>query len=121
MAKTNETFNTEVFGKRNIEALDLIYTANACIMPPGSPTISGRSAIKKFWSDMIQTTNARSAVLVSDFVTPSGDNAVEIGHATLTAHPAGQAEMLIEVKYVVFWMREDGLWKWHVDIWNANS
>jgi ketosteroid isomerase-like protein len=46
---------------------------------------------------------------------------VEIGKATLTIEPAGQPESVLEVKYVVFWKMEDGLWKWHVDIWNMNS
>ncbi|MBV9499895.1 MAG: nuclear transport factor 2 family protein, partial [Acidobacteriaceae bacterium] len=45
MASTNDLFNTEVFGKRNFDALDDIYTSNARILPPGSPMISGRAAI----------------------------------------------------------------------------
>ncbi len=121
MAKTNELFNAEVFGKHNFDALDLIYTAGARIMPPGAPMITGRESIKKFWSDMIQSVNAKSAVLVSDFVAPAGENAVEIGHATLIVAPPGQSEAMMEVKYVVFWGKEDGLWKWHIDIWNSNS
>jgi ketosteroid isomerase-like protein len=121
MAKTNELFNAEVFGKRNFDALDLIYTADARIMPPGAPMIAGREAIKEFWSGMIQSAHAKSAVLVSDFVAPAGEAALEIGHATLIVAPPGQSEAQMEVKYVVFWHQEDGLWKWHIDIWNSNS
>jgi len=29
--------------------------------------------------------------------------------------------MEMEAKYVVYWRQEDGRWKWHVDIWNANA
>jgi hypothetical protein len=36
MATTNNLFNTEVFGKRNFQALDSVYTANATILPPGA-------------------------------------------------------------------------------------
>jgi hypothetical protein len=50
MATTNNLFNTEVFGKRNFQALDSVYTANATILRPGAPMISGRQAIKEFWS-----------------------------------------------------------------------
>jgi ketosteroid isomerase-like protein len=46
---------------------------------------------------------------------------VEIGSATLTIQPEGQAASELVVKYVVYWLEEDGRWKWHVDIWNANS
>ena len=49
MARTNALFNSEVFGKRNFGALDQIYTADARILPPGSPMISGRDAIRNFW------------------------------------------------------------------------
>ncbi len=121
MARTNELFNFEVFGKRNFDALDQIYTLDARIMPPGAPLVAGREAIKKFWANMIESANAKSAVLVSDYVTPAGEGAVEIGHASLVVEPPGQSAVQMEVKYVVFWRQEDGLWKWHVDIWNANS
>lgn len=60
-------------------------------------------------------------VLESVDVMPAGDGAVEIGKATLTIEPAGQSETQIDEKYVVFWQYEDGLWKWHVDIWNMNG
>lgn len=118
MARTNALFNTEVFGRRNMAALDDIYTADASILPPGSPMISGREAIKKFWSDLIQAANAKSALLSSVEVIPASDGLLEIGRATLTIMPEGQSETQMDVKYVVFWRQENGLWKWHVDIWN---
>jgi ketosteroid isomerase-like protein len=121
MAKTNDLFNAEVFGKRNFDALDQICTKDAHILPPGAPMVIGRSEIKRFWSDTIRSLNAKSAVLESVNVVPAGDGAVEIGKATLTIEPAGQSEAQIDVKYVVYWQQEDGLWKWHVDIWNLNA
>jgi hypothetical protein len=36
MASTNEMFNSQVFGKRNFDALDEIYTEEARILPVGS-------------------------------------------------------------------------------------
>jgi ketosteroid isomerase-like protein len=121
MADTNDLFNAEVFGRRNFDALDNIYTANARILPPGAPMIAGRAAIKEFWANMIQSVNAKSAVLESVDVMPAGDGAVEIGRAVLTVEAEGQAASQMEVKYVVYWKPEDGRWKWHVDIWNPNS
>jgi ketosteroid isomerase-like protein len=121
MARTNDLFNTEVFGKRNFDALEDIYTADARILPPGAPMISGRQAIKEFWSNLIQSVNAKSAVLSSIEVIPAGDGVVELGRATLTVQPEGQPTTDMEVKYVVYWRRENALWKWHVDIWNHSS
>jgi ketosteroid isomerase-like protein len=121
MAETNELFNTEVFGRRNFDALDQIYTADACILPPGAPMICGREGIKQFWSNLIQSANANSAVLESIHVILAGDGAIEIGRATITAGAEGQAPTAMEAKYVVHWKQEDGRWKWNIDIWNANS
>jgi ketosteroid isomerase-like protein len=117
MARTNDLFNAEVFQKRNMDALDDIYTADARILPPGAPLVSGRAAIKEFWSNLIQAINAKSAVLESVDVLPAGDTFVEIGRASLSVDPEGE----IAAKYVVYWRREDGRWKWHVDIWNQDS
>jgi ketosteroid isomerase-like protein len=121
MSATNELFNSEVFGKRNFAALDQVYTADARILPPGAPMISGREAIRKFWSDLVVGANATSAVLTSIDVMPAGNDLVEIGSAVLTVEPPGQSAAQMEVKYVVHWRQEDGIWKWHVDIWNANA
>jgi ketosteroid isomerase-like protein len=121
MASTNALFNSEVFQNRNFAALDQIYTADARILPPGAPLIAGRPAIKEFWSNLILSANAKSAVLTSIDVMPTGDGVVEIGHATLTIDPEGKGAAELEVKYVVYWREEDGRWKWHVDIWNPNS
>ena len=121
MAETNQLFNDEVFARRNFDALDHIYTADARILPPGAPMISGRTAIKKFWSDLVQGAHAVGAELSSVDVMAAGDGAVEIGRAVLTVAPPGQSQASMEVKYVVYWREEDGRWKWHVDIWNPNA
>ena len=121
MAETNRLFETEVIGNQDFDALDQIYTADARILPPGTTMISGRSDIKRYWSDLVASSNATSGVLESVDIIPAGDGLVEIGKATLSMAPSGEASRQIEVKYVVFWRNEDGRWKWHVDIWNQNS
>ena len=120
MASTNQLFNTEVLGKRNFDALDAVYTTGARILPPGAPMVSGREAIKQFWQAAVESLNAKSAVLESVEVMPAGDGVVEIGRATLSAEADGNAVQM-DVKYVVYWLQEDGRWKWDVDIWNPNS
>ena len=40
MAGTNELFCREVVGNRNMAALDDLYTADAHLLPPGSPMVS---------------------------------------------------------------------------------
>jgi ketosteroid isomerase-like protein len=121
MKATNDLFNVEVAGKRNFAALDDVYTQDARILPPGAPMISGREAIKKFWSDAVNALHATSVALTSADVMPAGDGVVEIGAATITVEPPGQPAAQVEAKYVVHWREEAGKWKWHVDIWNMNG
>lgn len=121
MAVVNHLFCSAVIGGRNIAALDEIYTENARILPPGAPMISGREAIKQFWASLIDAQNATYAVLSSIDVMPAADGVVEIGEATLTFEAPGQPPVQVEVKYVVYWRKENGNWKWHVDIWNPNT
>ncbi len=122
MAATNAIFDSEVFQKRNFDALDRIYTTDATILPPGAHLISGRAAIKEFWAGAVNSLNATSAVLSSVQVFEAGEDIVEIGGAVLTIDPQGTgAPSKLEVKYVVYWKQQGGDWKWHVDIWNTNA
>jgi len=121
MAEVNRLFNEDVVGKRNLAALDDVYTADARILPPGGPMVAGREAIKQFWAGMIQSVNAKSAELFSVDIMPAGDSVVEIGRAVLTVESGPGTTAQMEGKYVVYWRQESGRWKWHVDIWNMNS
>jgi ketosteroid isomerase-like protein len=117
MRSTNEVFNTEVVGKRNVDALDRVYTLKARILPPGAPMVEGREQIKGFWKQAIATMGLMQAQLTIVDAEPAGDGVVEIGRAGLTL-AGGQS---VTVKYVVHWKQEDGAWKWNTDIWNANQ
>jgi hypothetical protein len=79
--------------------------------------ITGREAIRGFWRDLVQGGNIKSAVLASSEVMEAAEAALEIGKATITA----EAGPSMDVKYVVYWRRENAQWKWHVDIWNTNA
>ena len=117
MRRTNELFDSEVFKKQNMNALDQIYTANARILPPGAPMMQGREQIKGFWKQAIASMGATGAKLATVHAERAGDDVVEIGRADLTL-AGGQT---VTVKYVVYWKQEDGTWKWHFDIWNPNE
>jgi len=118
MEKTNRIFETEVVGKGDFAALKNVYTADARILPPGSEMVTGREPIQKFWKQAAEVMGVKSAKLRTLNAEVLGDTAIEIGRAELgTAHPTSPTV----VKYVVIWKREDGAWKWHVDIWNAIS
>ena len=121
MVATNALFGAEVIAKRNYDAFDQIYTSSARILPPGAPMVTGRDEIKKFWKGFIESANVVAGALESVDVMQAGSDIVEIGKAVIQVQPDQGERASMEVKYVVYWREEDGRWKWHVDIWNANA
>jgi len=119
MQVTNRLFEQEVVAKRNIDALDRVYTAAARILPPGAEMVNGRENIKAFWRGAIEALNVAACRLETVDVELIGDTAYEIGRATIEFATAGAAPLV--GKYVVIWKREGGAWKWAVDIWNPSA
>lgn len=113
LRETNRIFEEDVVAKGNFNALDRVYTSNARILPPGAEMIAGIEPIKAFWKQAAAAMGVTAVELRSVDVEFLGDTATEIGRATLVT---GSGE--VHVKYVVIWKKEDGVWKWHVDIWN---
>ena len=116
---TNRLFEQEVGGKQNFEALDRVYTSNARILPPGAEMVTGRDNIKQFWKAAWAGLNIKSVRLETVDFELNGDTGYEIGRATLEFNAEGAPPAA--GKYVVIWKREDGVWKWHVDIWNMSA
>jgi ketosteroid isomerase-like protein len=114
MKRTNEIASQAIAGG-TLEEFELVYTENARILPPGAPMISGRAAIIDFWRGIVASGLTRATLTTIDTL-PAGDSVVEIGRADLTVTGKNVA-----VKYVVYWRQEEGAWKWHVDLWNAND
>lgn len=116
--KANRIFEQDVVARRNIDALDQVYTQDARILPPGAEMVSGRANIKKFWKSAIDSMGVKAVKLQTVDFEPVGDKGFEIGRATLE-FAAGTPP--VDVKYVVLWRRENGEWKWHVDMWSPVS
>jgi len=121
MKATNDLFKNEVVAKGNFDALDDICTADACILPPGGPMVSGRHAIREFYPGRLASMHVKSVALSSVEIIPSGDGVVEIGAAEVTLEPPGQSASVVHNKYVVYWQQEDDRWKWRLEIWNVTD
>jgi ketosteroid isomerase-like protein len=117
MRETNDLFYPTVIRLRNMDALDRVYTPDACILPPGADLIQGLDAIKSFWRQTITNLDVKDAFLTTVSAASAGDTVVEIGGAELTL-AGGQ---IVPIKYVVHWKYHDGIWKWHTDIRNTNQ
>jgi uncharacterized protein (TIGR02246 family) len=93
-----------------------LYTADAQLLPPNAPTVTGRTDIEAVWRGLIDATHPRVTLTTVEAV--GGDSlAVEIGHYVL-ADSTGAA--FDEGKYIVWWKRTADGWRMHRDIWNSD-
>ena len=113
--------------ERNIRAQDAarlvaaFYTADAVVMPPDQPMVSGQEQIKGFWQAMFGA-GLRDGALEIVQVEASGDLACEVGKYTLTIDPTGAAPVLAQGKYLVVHRRQpDGSWKAIADMFSGNG
>ena len=93
------------------------YTADATLMPPGSESIQGNTAIATFWKGGYDS-GLKRVKLETMEAEQSGNQIAEIGRYTL--YGANDAQ-LDAGKYIVIWKQEGGQWKLHRDIWNTNT
>jgi uncharacterized protein (TIGR02246 family) len=106
----------EAVRRRDLERIASVYTANAIALPPGGPIVQGRENIKRLWGSALEEMGVKSVKIETVDLQLAGDLACEVGRATLDL-PAGPST----VKFVVVWKKEDGQWRVHRDIWNADA
>ncbi|MCE7981144.1 MAG: DUF4440 domain-containing protein [Caldilinea sp. CFX5] len=93
-----------------------VYTETGQILPPNFPVMGGKAAIQAFWQGAIDLGIAAAELETVEFEA-HGDTAWEVGQAVLKSK---DDQVLDEGKYIVIWKRENGVWKWHRDIWNSS-
>lgn len=97
-------------------ALAALYTDDAILMPPGAPMVTGSENIAAVWQSMLDM-GLSGLDLTPVEITVTGDSAAETGTFSFTAGDATGTG-----KYIVLWAKgEDGTWRLHRDIWNADT
>jgi ketosteroid isomerase-like protein len=108
-------------GARDAGALvKAFYAADAALMPPNHPLVTGRTAIQGFLQGLID--GGLTSVKLETRVTASaGDLAYGRGRYTLSLSPAGATPVEDVGKYVVVYRRQaDGTWRAVADIFNSD-
>lgn len=93
-----------------------MYSSQARLLPPNEPPVQGSDNIKTFWQGFID--GGLRATLATDEVHTMGDMAAEVG--TFKIQTADGKE-IDNGKYIVLWIKENGKWKLHRDMWNTNN
>ena len=114
IGETNRRFEAAFADGDPARAAREVYTREARVMPPGAATVLGREAAAQFWAGAAAQLGITAVALETVDLQPLGDGAYEVGRGTLTVGGGQQ----VVAKYVVVWRREEGRWRWHVDIWN---
>jgi ketosteroid isomerase-like protein len=102
---------------------DIPYlAADAVMMPPNEPALSGSTAIGEWIRDFLSQFTASLSYTSSD-ITVSGDWAIERYAGTLTLTPVGGGEPMEEaLKGIHIYRRgDDGSWKMVYDVWNSDT
>ena len=97
------------------------YTEDAKFLPPGSPLLEGRDAIRAF-ADGMFAAGCRSLDLKTGDVMEAGDLVVEVGSFVMGIVPPGADPIQDVGKYVAIWRRQsDGSLKLIVDTFNSDT
>ena len=106
---------------KDASKLASFYTADATLLPPGSPMIKGQSNIQRFWQTFMEA-GAGDPKLRTVSVESSGDLAYEIGtfEATMPKPEGGTGRS--SGKYLVVWKRQnDGNIKIVADMFSGDA
>ncbi|HEV7903518.1 MAG TPA: DUF4440 domain-containing protein [Pyrinomonadaceae bacterium] len=117
---TNSKF-AEIFKRGDAAGIAALYTADARLMPPGVPTLSGTEAITAFWQAAMNQGIKAATLETIDVETSGGTLATEIGQFTLSMESPRGGQVEQTGKYIVLWKNDGGTWKLHADIWNGDA
>jgi uncharacterized protein (TIGR02246 family) len=110
----------DAIAKGDMDRLAALYTQDAILLPPDAQMVRGRDAIREFWSGAAEALGLKSVKLETvDLQLAGQDTACEVGAAQLELAPAGGEATTATIKYMVAWLKIDGAWRLHRDIWNA--
>ncbi len=111
----------ELFCAGNAAGMAELYIEDAALLPPGSPRLEGRDAIREYWQGMMDAGIAELSLTTLE-VEEAGDTAIEVGAVKATAPGEGGARDPVAGKYIVAWKRGgDDTWRLHRDIWNFDA
>ena len=99
------------------------YTADAIVLPPGNPRVTGNEAIQELFTGWLAEAPISSATLDSEVITvaAAGDYAYAVGSYSMSGAAPDGSEWSDQGKYIAVWKNVDGDWKIVTDIWNSDN
>jgi uncharacterized protein (TIGR02246 family) len=100
------------------EAMTDLYTPDAVLFPERSAAITGREAIRRYWT-LPPGRRITRHILTPTQIIVDGRHAYDHGTYEITGERDGKSTGTFSGKYVVVWRREGGTWRMHLDMWNS--
>ena len=85
------------------------------LLPPAKARVAGRGPVKDFWQAFIDTGVGGGRLITVEATRIDKNHIMEVGEFDIF-DKGGKS--LGAGKYVVSWVRQDGVWYLHRDIWN---
>ncbi|MEO5936164.1 MAG: SgcJ/EcaC family oxidoreductase [Terriglobales bacterium] len=108
---------------RDVEKTISFWSDDAIILPPGTPPVVGKKAIRDYVAGAFASPEF-SIIWELDkvVVASSGDMAYATGNDVITYKGADGKRVSMNARAVVVWRKQaDNSWKAAVDIWNAGK
>jgi len=111
----------KAYNAGNADALASLYDERAVLLPPGTPGVSGRAAIKAFFvKDTAESQKAGVAFTLGS--KPAGGVSGDMGWQSGTYAVKDKAGKVVETgKYLSVSMKKGGKWLYVRDTWNADG
>jgi uncharacterized protein (TIGR02246 family) len=111
----------KAYNSGNADAVANLYDEQAVLLPPGSPAVNGRTAIKAFFTkDTAESQKAGVAFTLGP--KPAGGVSGDMGWQSGTYAVKDKAGKVVETgKYLSVSTKKDGKWLYVRDTWNADG
>lgn len=103
----------------NAAAMAALYAPDAVIFPERSDAITGRDAIRQYWT-LKEGQRITLHRLTATSVVIDGKHAYDHGTYEIAGERDGKAWGPSRGKYVVVWRREPNGWRMQLDMWNSS-
>jgi ketosteroid isomerase-like protein len=101
-------------------AMVAVYTPDGVILPPGRDAMAGSAALTEYWT-LAPGVRILEHRTIADSIVVAGPLAYDWGTFRVRTTNAAGEERRTFGKYVIVWRETaPGVWRMHVDIWNAS-
>ena len=113
----NDSF-AQAWARGDGAALAALYTDDAMVMPPNSPTVQGKDAVVQLWTGFIGTVPGTTIKLTAVEVVGDEDMAHEVGNWVISDSTGAAVD---NGKYMVIWKHTPKGWRFHRDMWSSDN